>query len=180
MKNNYLTDGDTTIIYYDHPTKGRFEILIDTEELENLLPISSTLTVVKKRHTYYAMFDHKEKGTRKHCPIYLHRLILGCFPGDKVYVDHRDGNGLNNKKNNFRKLTSTQNLQNTSVVYASSGFLNVHYCKQTGKWAVKVMANKKLLWGGRFDNIEDAKKKAIEMRIKYLPYSREAMINDAV
>ena len=40
--------------------------------------------------------------------ILMHRLILGFPPG----VDHKDGNQLNNTRNNLRLATGTQNMGN--------------------------------------------------------------------
>lgn len=39
--------------------------------------------------------------------VYMHRQILGAQPGDKT--DHRDGNGLNNRRRNIRICTAQQN-----------------------------------------------------------------------
>jgi hypothetical protein len=42
--------------------------------------------------------------------IRMHRLILGCQPG--VLGDHRDGDGLNNRRSNLRIGTRLQNSRN--------------------------------------------------------------------
>lgn len=42
--------------------------------------------------------------------IRMHRLILGVY--DSRIVDHKDGNGLNNKRNNIRPGTQSQNCVN--------------------------------------------------------------------
>jgi hypothetical protein len=42
----------------------------------------------------------------------MHRLILG-LTDPKVQCDHKDGNGLNNQRENLRIATNQQNMQNT-------------------------------------------------------------------
>ena len=66
----------------------------------------------------------------------MHRLILGEPPSDqKVIVDHRDGNGLNNQRSNLRWVTKQENNCNRAG-FGSSGFLGVS--KSRGKWVAKI------------------------------------------
>lgn len=50
--------------------------------------------------------------------VLMHRLILGLGPGAKghgpgdVVVDHRDGDGLNNRRENIRAVTHVVNIRN--------------------------------------------------------------------
>lgn len=43
----------------------------------------------------------------------MHREILGVLPG--VMVNHRDGDGLNNRRSNLRTATPTENARNRAV-----------------------------------------------------------------
>ena len=45
---------------------------------------------------------------------YMHRFIMN-YPGHKV-VDHIDGNGLNNQRENLRVVTTAENNQNKRKV----------------------------------------------------------------
>lgn len=42
----------------------------------------------------------------------LHNLVMGKAPESKPLIDHKDGNGLNNTRNNLRFVTRSQNARN--------------------------------------------------------------------
>lgn len=56
------------------------------------------------RQTWYARTSSARKT------VYLHRLLLGATRGQ--IVDHCNGNGLDNRRDNLRFVTHTQNCQN--------------------------------------------------------------------
>lgn len=57
---------------------------------------------------WYASTDSKqERGVM----IRMHRLIIGVTD-PKIPIDHRDGNGLNNRRSNLRIATTQQNAWN--------------------------------------------------------------------
>ena len=60
------------------------------------------------RHTTYVAATDKNKKT-----VYIHRLIMGLMDaGRSVYVDHIDGNGLNNSRTNLRVTDNRGNQRN--------------------------------------------------------------------
>ena len=84
------------------------------------------------------------------------------------YVDHIDGDKLNNKVENLRPVNAKQNQQNSKLSSRnSSGYKNVTFCPQTRKWAVKIGVNGKQKTIGRYDDIELADLVAQEARAKY-------------
>lgn len=60
---------------------------------------------VKYRHYVYAV----RKVNKKMVP--MHRIILN-IADPKVFVDHKDGNGINNQRNNIRICSNAQNQHN--------------------------------------------------------------------
>jgi hypothetical protein len=44
--------------------------------------------------------------------IYMHRLVMGLWRGNKCYTDHIDKNGLNNYRSNLRIVTASDNNGN--------------------------------------------------------------------
>jgi hypothetical protein len=66
----------------------------------------------------------------------MHRFIAGCTPGDGMVVDHKNGDGLDNRKCNLRVCTQAQNCQNQRPQAKSktSRFKGVSWHKRCQKW----------------------------------------------
>ncbi|MDR3290879.1 MAG: HNH endonuclease [Methanobrevibacter sp.] len=88
----------------------------------------------------------------------LARLIIGC-PKDK-FVDHINGNSLDNRLNNLRIVTRTQNNQNKEHV-------GCHYNKRAKKYTTAIVVNKKRIWLGTFNTREEAISTYKKASLKY-------------
>jgi hypothetical protein len=93
--------------------------------------------------------------------ILLHRLIwlyvYGKWPSKKI--DHRDGNGLNNRIQNLRDVTQGINVQNqrrARVDNRSTGLLGSYRRKDTGRFTSRIGIDGKSLSLGCFDTAEEA------------------------
>ncbi len=84
----------------------------------------------------------------------MHRVIMGITDLD-IEVDHRDGNGLNNRRDNLRVATPTNNQQNRKYSWASSGMKGVQLLK-SGKYTAGIRYMKKQIHLGTFQTLEDA------------------------
>lgn len=74
-------------------------------------------------------------------------------------IDHIDGNKLNNKIENLRAVTRSQNNQNRRAAQANnetSGVMGVHYDKSRNKWAASLNLNGDKVFFQRFDTKEEA------------------------
>ena len=83
-----------------------------------------------------------------------HRLAIlitsGVWP--QAEVDHIDGNKQNNKIDNLRNVTTSQNLQNRPLPKNNtSGLKGVSFYKRSRKYMACIRANKKLRHLGYFD-----------------------------
>jgi hypothetical protein len=76
-------------------------------------------------------------------------------PSDRC-VDHRDGNGLNNRRNNVRVCTPQQNQQAMGVTRRNRlGVKGVYPTR--GGFGANICFNRKNYNLGRYDTIEEAK-----------------------
>lgn len=95
----------------------------------------------------YAVAKIQVDGQWKNVP--MHRLVMDAKPGS--FIDHKDGNKLNCKKENLRWCTKAQNAWNARPKRNSTaGFKGIS--RQGHKWVVKVEANGKRHYIGSFPN----------------------------
>ena len=84
------------------------------------------------------------------------------------YIDHIDGNPLNNKIENLRECTHQQNHFNErKPKNNTSGIKGVSFHKPTKKWRATVFLNYKQHYLGLFKDIKEAEKACIEFRNKH-------------
>jgi hypothetical protein len=87
--------------------------------------------------------------------ILLHRLIAATPDG--MDTDHIDRDKTNNRRGNLRHATRSENMYNAGPRKDNtSGYRGVHWHPQTGKWRVRIWANKKCIHVGLFSNKSDA------------------------
>jgi hypothetical protein len=85
--------------------------------------------------------------------LYMHKVL---FP-DSAEVDHRNSNGLDNRRENLRPCTSSQNRHNTRIRSNNrSGFKGVHWHKAAKKWSAEIWVNSMKNYIGLFLSAEDA------------------------
>lgn len=89
-----------------------------------------------------------------------HRLawlyVTGVFPID--FIDHIDGNKLNNAYANLRTCTNSQNKMNCELqINNTSGFKGVTWCKSNKKWKAQAQIKGKNNNLGLFEFIEEAR-----------------------
>jgi len=111
----------------------------------------------KDGSTFYAVRHfYKEDGTRS--LMYLHQAIIG-YNLDKLIVDHRDGNGLNNQRFNLRFATRRKNASNhylKRLGLSSSKYTGVSWSKKHSKWEAHIKINGKKKFLGLFIDEDQA------------------------
>ena len=115
-----------------------------------------------KRQPYYRVRVKKER-------YFVHKIVYlfhyGYMP---EFVDHIDRNIQNNKIENLRPVTQSQNQMNRDVLSNSkTGIKNVFWHKNRKKWMVSISVNKLRKTIGYFKDIELAELVALESANKY-------------
>ena len=109
----------------------------------------------------------RQKGNN-HKQIRMHRLIMNALDGQEV--DHKNHITFDNRKNNLRICTSSQNSMNKSNLKVSgSRVVGVFMEKQAKgiKWIARIRTDNKQIVIGRFENFEDAVLARKNAEIKY-------------
>jgi hypothetical protein len=85
--------------------------------------------------------------------VFMHRLIKG---GTKI-VDHKNGDGLDNRRSNLRECSSSQNRMNCrKATGTSSIYKGVTFDRQMKRWRAQIGVLHRLKFLGYFDNEIDA------------------------
>lgn len=77
--------------------------------------------------------------------VYLHRLLTG-----NAMTDHRDGNGLNNRRQNLRPCSQQENCLNSRPKRAGK-FKGVFFDKRRSRWYVQLYKDRICYFGGSYD-----------------------------
>ncbi len=92
--------------------------------------------------------------TEKSHKIYLHRLLMN--PQERKQVDHINGRKLDNRRNNLRNVTHTQNTHNKHKILSNTNRLNIHFHKKHKRFDVSIMRNGKHIYRARFATLRQA------------------------
>lgn len=131
-------------------TKG-FEAIIDASDAEFVGKNNWSVRVMPT--TQYAQRTTRRGGKVKTIP--MHRALLGC--GGGYDVDHIDGNGLNNRRDNLRVATRAGNKRNSRrPSNNTSGYKGVSWRKRESLWTASICCNGKQMHLGYFSSAEDA------------------------
>jgi hypothetical protein len=105
--------------------------------------------------TFYAHQTVRIDGRKT--TVSMHREILGLGPGQPE-VDHRNGNGLDNRRGNLRLATVQQNRFNCTRLKrnGSSEYRGVSWNKDARKWMAFIQKDRRNKWLGSFLSEVDA------------------------
>jgi len=161
-----IKDHDVEIILRDNLGNEKSRTLIDIEDL----------CKAEKHKWYQNNSGYAISRVSKNRQIFLHRLILK--PDKNYYVDHIDGNPLNNKRDNLRICTHQQNMINRKIgVDNKSGIKGVDWDSKRNKWRARIQVKKKSKHLGYFSSKEEAKKARINAELIYYgEYRRETKL----
>jgi len=129
--------------------KHNKECIIDDEDWERISNITWYVHYNQSNHYVFGWCKKTKKYLR------LHRVILNAPEGK--FVDHKNRNTLDNRKENLRLCNHQQNSYNRSKDYNNkSGYKGVSWSKQNKKWMAQITYSKTTYTLGFFKSKEDA------------------------
>lgn len=147
-----IHDDYAEILLYDTHGIETNRTIIDIDDINNIVQYK---------------WHHRNNGYCGANPnILLHRIIMNVKNGE--YVDHINGNKLDNRKQNLRICTNQENNFNKGLYsHNTSGVTGVSWDKSRNKWEVSIKINQKKINLGRFENFNDAVNKRKDAEIIY-------------
>ncbi len=152
------------------PKHGTFTVLVDADDLERVLNAGpwSIKAAQKSGQTPYVR-RHLTLGFKRYSKQHLHNFILGV-----PRVDHLNGNGLDNRRENLRPASHAENCQNQKLRSDNtSGHRGVSWHKQRRAWQAYTNIEGRRKGLGWFKNIEEALEAVKSARAKHMPFANE-------
>jgi hypothetical protein len=139
-------------------SKGKVTIVDDDCPIEIL---HEKWHYLKKGYAYRTKYINGKKYA-----TYMHREIMGA--PNKIQVDHINGDKLDNRKENLRLCTASENAMNKNkAINNTSGFKGVYFQKATLKFMARISFNNKMLYLGLFESAKEAAITYNEAAVKY-------------
>jgi len=136
-------------------TQGKYAI-VDPDDFDRLR--EHKWHISRGGGTFYAVRTIRPHNYKR-IVIKMHRQILKV--PSRIFVDHINHNGLDNRKANLRPATRTQNNRNRRKVSKAgfhSKYKGLTWYKHQNRWAVRIMADRKSIFLGYFQNEINAAK----------------------
>jgi hypothetical protein len=106
---------------------------------------------IRVRHTWYA-----HTRVTGGAAAFMHDLIMGTRPGEQV--DHKSGDGLDNRRANLRPTTNALNQANRRRIGSKSGFKGVSWdsTKRERPWRAHITIGGRMKFLGAYATAEEA------------------------
>lgn len=140
--NSFEIRGSDAIVVLRRRNGDLLEAIIDLADLDK---------VKRTPRSWYPWTYGNTTYARNDAVGYLHAFVMGKPPRGFV-VDHRDRNGLNNRRSNLRVIKHARNLLNRSKFQAASGYRGVYFDPRVSRWEAKVKVDGRVRFLGMFDD----------------------------
>ena len=155
MRNRYRIVENVVLIELNRNDGSPSHAIVSIEDLPKLLSFDCTWGELRTPYGSYVV-GYKAGSGRNSNKVRLHRFLTDC--PDNMVVDHINGNGLDNRRENLRICSQLENMQNITKpgrgIYSKERGVSFH--KPTGRWTACCYAMKKKIFVGYFKTEEDA------------------------
>ena len=108
-----------------------------------------------KQGNYFYAATNEKQDNGKYKQLKMHRVLVNA-PADKL-VDHKNRNGLDNRKHNLRVCTAAENSRNRKVhADNTTGHRGIYWNSRLNKWMAQIRKMGKLHHLGVFSRKDDA------------------------
>jgi hypothetical protein len=180
MAKKYLPDIETLrqLLWYETET-GKLYWLPRTPEM---FEDTKYATAEQLSNLWNFRWSKKEAGTPKDGYIALnlntkkfnirsraHRIIwkISFNEDPPKEIDHINGNRSDNRIQNLRAVTRSQNNCNSKTRNNFSGVKGIDFCKRRSCWRARIAANKKIIHLGEYKLFDEALAARKNAEIKY-------------
>jgi hypothetical protein len=157
--NEYIEQDDCYILRIISDTYGVFDFIIDKDDYKRVKEHQWAISKVQYKDTvrYYGM---------KSRVGLLHRYVLD-YSGE-LFIDHKDGNTLNTRKENLQYCNNQENLRKAKKGRNNtSGRTGVYWSDKDNKWMAGITVNAHFKNLGYYTLIDDAIKARERAELKY-------------
>lgn len=150
--------------------------LVDDEDYDRIAELKWHAHNMHNSGIFYAGHFFKINGKYKYA--HMHTFILNRI-GIKTIIYHKDGNGLNNQKENLRICSSSDNSKNKrQSITSKSKYKGVYLIRKSGMYRARIQVDGKRLHLGCFVNQIDACIAYNNAALKY--FGEFALINEII
>ena len=179
--NEVRFEGDVAYIALSRRSGEIVETAIDAADVDRVLSLGVRWRAYWCPNTRQYRVSTMAKQGDKRRTIILHRFLLGAT-GRFEFVDHIDGDALNNTRRNLRIVTPQQNEQNRRGAprNSSTGVKNVRFRPDTGRYTVTVSHGGHNYSFGCFASLPEAATAACAARKQMHSHCRENSVEEHV
>lgn len=127
---------------------------VDEDDLERLIKYRWMAIWHTRVSSFTAVRNSPRVNGERQSHVYMHREIMAAPPG--FVVDHKNHDTLDNRKENLRVCSATENSWNTRTRCDSRLGLKGVHLSGNGKIVAEIQANGKRRHLGRFHSISEA------------------------
>jgi hypothetical protein len=132
-----------------------YEVLISLCDVEKISFLKWCVSKHKNQKKGRPYFQCNILQDGKYTTLRLHRFIMDCPAG--LFVDHINGDTLDNRRENLRICSHAENMRNRFPnKITSSGYKGVSWYKHRKKWRSQIRANNKKIHLGYYITPEEA------------------------